>query len=146
MGELIFPEKNTISTLSDIKAGHVGIYTSEYDAILKWYIEKLDFRLVREWTNDAFKMQLAFLAPPNDNNFIIEIFGYNKTETASNAELKPGLNHICFNVENLDQTMAELHKRNISFIRSFSVPTIAKRVAFITDPFGNSIEFSEDIR
>lgn len=77
---------------------------------------------------------------------MIEIVGYNKTETVSNAEVKPGYNHLCFNVENLDQTMDELHKRNISIVRSFSVPAIGKRVAFIADPFGNTIEFSEDIR
>jgi lactoylglutathione lyase len=146
MGKLTFPEKNIISTLSDIKAGHIGIATLEYDAIIKWYREKLDFRLVHEWSNDEFKMQLAFLAPPNDNNLLVEIFGYNKTEMVDNGEVKPGYNHLCFNVEDLDQTMDELHKRNVNVVRSFSVPAIGKRVVFIADPFGNTIEFSEDIK
>lgn len=122
MKKLTFPEKNTVSTLSDIKAGHVGILTFEYDAIINWYKEKLDFRVVHEWTNDEVKMRLAFLAPPNDDNFMIEFFGYNKTEAVGNADVKPGYNHICFNVEDLDHTMDELHKRNISIVRSFSVP------------------------
>jgi lactoylglutathione lyase len=146
MGKITFPEKNTMSTLSNIKAGHIGILTSEYDAIIKWYREKLDFRLVHEWTSDEFKMQLAFLAPSNDNNFVIEIFGYNKPEAVDNAEVRYGYNHICFNVDNLDQTIDELQKRNISIVRSFSVPAIGKRVAFIADPFGNTIEFSEELR
>jgi len=140
-----FPEKNTGSAFADVKAGHIGILTFEYDAIVKWYRENLDFRLVREWTNDGLNMQLAFLAPPDDNSFVIEIFGYNQAETAGNAQPKPGYNHICFDVANLDRTMAELHKRNINIVRSFSIPAIGRRVAFIADPWGNTIEFSEDI-
>jgi catechol 2,3-dioxygenase-like lactoylglutathione lyase family enzyme len=146
MGELTFPEKNTDSKLSGIKPGHIGILTFEYDAIITWYQEKLDLRLVHEWTNDDHKMQLAFLAPPNHNDFVIEIFGYNKPKAVADSETKSGYNHICFNVENLDQAMDILRERNINIVRTFDVEPIGKRVAFITDPFGNTIEFSEDIR
>jgi catechol 2,3-dioxygenase-like lactoylglutathione lyase family enzyme len=91
-------------------------------------------------------MQLAFLAPPNHNDFVIEIFGYNKPKAVADSETKSGYNHICFNVENLDQAMDILRERNINIVRTFDVEPIGKRVAFITDPFGNTIEFSEDIR
>jgi lactoylglutathione lyase len=146
MRKLTFPEKNAMSTFSDIRAGHIGILTSGYDAIIKWYRKKLDFRLVHEWTNEEHNMQLAFLALPNDDKFMIEIFAYNNTEAVRNAEVKHSYHHLCFNVESLDQTIDELRKRNISIVRSFSVPAIGKRVAFIADPFGNTIEFSEDLR
>lgn len=140
---LVFSEKNTRSKFSDIKAGHVGIRTAKYNEILKWYEEILDFRIIRKWT--VGEIQLAFIAPPNDNDFIIEIISYDSNEKFNKEEVKSGYNHLCFNVENLDKTIEELNKRNISITRNFSVPAIGKRVAFINDPFGNSIEFCEDI-
>jgi lactoylglutathione lyase len=141
---LIFPETNSVSEFRDIKAEHVAIRTTEYNAVIKWYNEKLDFRLVREFT--AGEMQLAFIAPPNNNNFLIEILGIKNTGQFSNQEVKLGYDHLCFNVENLDKTIEELHKRNVEIVRSFSMPVIGKRAAFIADPFGNRIEFCEDIK
>ena len=141
---LTFSEKNTASKFSDIKAGHVAIRTTEYDAIIKWYLEKLDFRIVREWT--AGEMQFAYLALPNDNDFMIEILGIKSSELIINEEIKSGYDHLCFNVENLDETIEELKSRNITIVRSFSVPAIGKRCAFVTDPFGNKIEFCDDIK
>lgn len=140
---LEFSETNSSSQFSDIRAGHLAIRTTEYNALIKWYAEKLDFRLIREWT--VGKMQLAFLALPSDNSFLIEILGIENAEQSNDPEVKPGYDHLCFNVENLDKTVEELKKRNVEIARSFNVPAIGKRVAFIADPFGNKIEFCEDI-
>ena len=141
---LTFPATNIASEFSDIKAGHVAIRTTEYNALIKWYKEKLDFRIIREWK--VGEMRLAFLALSNENSFLIEILGIENIEQTSNMEVKFGYDHLCFNVENLDITVAELNKRNVEIVRSFSAPAIGKRVAFIADPFGNKIEFCEDIK
>jgi lactoylglutathione lyase len=140
---LTFPKKNTASVFSDLKAGHVGIRTTKYDEILQWYTENLDFRIIHKW--NVGDIQLAFIAPPHDNNFIIEIICYDSTEKA-NTEEKSGYNHLSFNVDNLDQTIEHLTKKNITIDRSFSVPAIGLRVAFITDPFGNTIEFCDELK
>lgn len=139
---LTFSEKNTASVFSDLKAGHVGIRTSKYDEILQWYTENLDFRIIHKWNVEDIK--LAFIAPPNDNDFIIEIICYDSTEKISTNE-KSGYNHLSFSVANLDQTIEHLTRKNITINRSFSVPAIGLRVAFIADPFGNTIEFCEAI-
>ncbi len=141
---LTYSDKNYVSQFKDIKAGHVAIRTTEYNSLIKWYREKLDFRLVREWT--VGEMQLAFIALPNDNSFMIEILGIKETEQLSSVEAKLGYDHLCFNVENLDKTVQELQSRNIEIVRSFIMPIIGKRVAFIADPFGNKIELCEDIK
>ena len=141
---LTFSEKNTASKFSDIKAGHAAIRTTEYDAIIKWYLEKLDFRIVREWT--AGEMRLAYLALPNDDDFMVEILGGKSDGEMTNEEVKSGYDHLCFNVADLDETIAELKSRDITITRSFSVPAIGKRVAFIADPFGNKIEFCDNIK
>lgn len=140
---LTFPEKNTASVFSDLKAGHVGIRTTKYDEILQWYTENLNFRIIRKWNVGDIK--LAFIAPPNDNDFIIEIICYDSTEKERTEE-KSGYNHLSFSVNNLDQTIEHLTKKNITINRSFSVPAIGLRVAFIADPFGNTIEFCDELK
>ena len=139
-----YTDKNTTSKFSDCKAGHVGIRTTKYNEILKWYEENLDFRIIRKWM--VGNIQLAFIAPPNDNDFIIEIICYDTNEKLANDEIKSGYNHLSFSVDNLDKTIAELTKRNIPIERSFSVPSIGLRVAFISDTFGNTIEFCEELK
>lgn len=140
---LTFPEKNTASVFSDLKAGHVGIRTTKYDEILQWYTENLDFRIIHKWTVGDIK--LAFIAPPNDDDFMIEIICYDSSEKGSTEE-KSGYNHLSFSVSNLDQTIEHLTKKNIAINRSFSVPAIGLRVAFIADPFGNTIEFCDKLK
>lgn len=140
---ITFTKKNTNSKFNDFKASHVGIRTTKYNEIIKWYEENLDFRIIRKWM--VGDIQLAFIAPPNDNDFIIEIICYDSNEK-SNEGIKLGYNHLSFSVQNLDETIEELTKREIPIERSFSVPIIGLRVAFISDTFGNTIEFCEEIR
>ncbi|RYE22953.1 MAG: VOC family protein [Sphingobacteriaceae bacterium] len=141
---LTFSEKNTVSVFSDMKAGHVGILTTKYNEILDWYERNLDFRIIRKWM--VGDIQLAFIAPPNDNQFIIEIICYDSNEKTNDDKINSGYNHLSFSVQNLDETIKELVKRNIPIERSFSVPVIGLRVAFISDTFGNTIEFCEELK
>ncbi len=141
---LTFPEADTASPFKDLKAVHVAIRTADYEAAIRWYKEKPDFRLIREWTSG--EMQLAFLALPDDDSFVIEILCVKGTGPAATPEVLSGYAHICFNVENLDKTVEALNARNIGLTRSFNAPAIGKRVAFIEDPFGNAIEFCEDMK
>lgn len=144
ISRLTYLDKNSNSQFRDIKAGHVGIRTTKYSEIIKWYEENLDFRIIKKWT--VGNIQLAFIAPPNDNDFIIEIICYDSNEKTNDDEIKSGFNHLSFSVQNLDETIIELTKRKIPIVRSFSVPEISLRVAFISDTFGNTIEFCEDIK
>ena len=139
---LTFPATNAASPFQDVKAGHIAIRTTAYDALVNWYQEKLDFRLVREWT--AGEMKLAFLALPNDNTFLLEILGVSGAE-AANTDVQPGYDHLCLNVADLDHTLETLKQRGIPVVRSFRTPAIGKRVAFIADLLGNKIEFCADL-
>lgn len=141
---LVFLEKNTFSKFSDMKAHHVGISTTKYDEILKWYEENLDFRIIRKWT--VGEIQLAFIASPTDNDFVIEIVCYGSDEKLNKEEVKSGYNHLSFHVDNLDRTIEELTKRDIPIERSMNIPSIGLRIVFISDTFGNTIEFCEDIK
>ncbi len=138
---LTFPEKNTESVFKDLKGWHVAIRTTQYDELLQWYEDNLDFRLVQEFTSG--EMKLALIAPPGDNNFLVEILG---VADAEKSAVKSGYDHLCFMVDDLDHTMNTLKQRNIAIDMTFPAPAIGKRVAFITDPFGNRLEFAEELK
>ncbi len=139
---ITYPEKNKTSEFKDMKGWHVAIRTTEYQELIVWYQKNLDFRLIKEFK--AGEMRLALIAPPGDNNFILEVLGINDDPEFS-SEVKVGYDHICFNVANLDAILHALKLRDIEIVRTFEVPVIGKRVAFINDPFGNKIEFCEEL-
>ncbi|QES88349.1 VOC family protein [Rhizosphaericola mali] len=139
---LVYPELNTKSPFSQMKAGHIGIRTSHYEAFIQWYVEILGFRVVKEWMSG--EMKLAYIAFPGNDSFMIEVLG-NAEELPSFEDLRLGYNHICFNVDNIQTTIAELEKLGITIVRHFPIAAIGKEVAFIADPWGNKIEFSADM-
>lgn len=139
-----FPDKKENSLFNDMKGWHIAIRTTKYEELIKWYEQNLNFRLVKEFTSGD--MKLALIAPPNDNNFLIEVLGVNENNDFEKAEVKSGYHHLCFNVDDLDKTIDALKQRNIVIERSFDAPAIGKKVAFISDPFGNIIEFAATIK
>src|SRR5215475_227416 len=93
------PAKNAQSAFSSLQGAHVALRVPDFEASKKWYMEKLDFRLLHEWPFGD--LQLAYLAPPNDDNFWIELLaGGNPTPkvpyTDLGESLHPGgYHHIC---------------------------------------------------
>lgn len=145
------PAKNINSKFSSIKGAHVALRVPNFEASKKWYVEKLDFRVVHEWPFGD--LQLAYLAPANDDNFWIELLaGANPSPqqkfTDLNESLHPeGYHHFCLNVDSVDETLAELKKRHVALIgEPFDLPAIGKRLAFFSDPDGNLIELAETLK
>lgn len=139
-----FPEKKDNSLFKDMKGWHVAIRTTHYHELIKWYEQNLDFRLVQEFNSG--EMQLALIAPPGDNNFLVEVLGVKYVEVSEKSEIKSGYDHLCFMVDDLEHTINSLQQRNIEIDMTFPAPAIGKRVAFITDPFGNRLEFAEELK
>lgn len=129
---LVYPELNTNSPFHQMKTGHIGIRTSHYEAFIQWYQEYLGFRVVKAWT--AGEMKLAYIALPGDDSFMIEVLGHAE-ELPGFEDLRLGNNHICFNVANIQTTIAEIEKLGITIVRHFPIPAIGKDVAFIADPW-----------
>ncbi|MDJ1481948.1 VOC family protein [Cytophagaceae bacterium YF14B1] len=145
------PLKNEASEFSTMRGGHVALRAADYAGIVKWYQEKLDFRIIQEWP--LGDLQLAFLAPPNDDNFCVEILGGGQPfpqpdYTDLNESLQPaGYHHFCLEVLNIDQTVAELRRRGVNVLgEPFDFPTISKRMAFFADPYGNLIELASRLK
>lgn len=144
------PEKNTKSVFNSMRGAHVALRVPNFEASKQWYLEKLDFRVLHEWPFGD--LQLAYLAPANDDNFYIELLAGGQPSPKQNYDdlgesLHPaGYHHFCIDVESVDKTLEEMKKRNIKIVdEPFDLAVIGKRLAFISDIDGNLIELAENI-
>ena len=150
MSDFIPPAKNTNSPFADMRGHHVAVRTPELEAAKRWYVEKLDFRVVAEW--DYADEKLAYIAPPTDDHFYIEILGGGEP---SPKEVRPytdlgdslkyrGYHHFCLNVDSVNETVDKLRARGVTIVTEpFELAAISRRLAFFADPFGNLIELAE---
>lgn len=150
MATAIPTTRNTGSPFASAKGHHVAIRVPDFEASKRWFVEKLDFRVIQEWP--YADQQLAYLAPPTDDNFFIEILGGGNpgpipkpvyADLGDSLRLA-GYHHFCLNVDSVDETIAELRRRGVTIVTEpFELAVINRRLAFFADPFGNLIELAQ---
>jgi glyoxylase I family protein len=112
MADFIPPAHNTASPFADMRGHHVAVRTTELDAAKRFYVDKLEFRVVAEWNYGDEK--LAYLAPPTDNHFYVEVLGGGEPTpqdvrpyTDLGDSLKyAGYHHFCLSVKSVEATVA----------------------------------------
>lgn len=138
------------SPFADMRGHHVAVRAPDLETAKRWYVEKLDFRVVAEW--DYGDQELAFVAPAADDRFHIEILGGGGPNPPNARPYKDfgeslahaGYHHFCLEVTSVDQTIASLAARDVPIVAGpFVVEAIRRRIAFLKDPFGNLIEIAE---
>lgn len=144
----LLPARNQESPFASMKANHVAIRVPDYERAKHWYVEKLDFRVVHEWPYGDLK--LAYLAPPTDDDFLIEILGDGRPAPQPRypdlgaSLVEPGYHHFCVTVESVDETLAELRRRHVTIVAEpFELEAISRRLAFFADPWGNLFELAQ---
>jgi lactoylglutathione lyase/glyoxylase I family protein len=150
MADFVPPAKNSASPFADMRGAHVAVRTPSLAEAKDFYVGKLDFRVVAEW--DFADEQLAYLAPPTDDFFYVEVLGGGDTLP---TEVRPykdlgdslkyrGYHHFCLNVASVDETIAKLRARGVVIVTEpFVLPAISRKLAFFADPFGNLIELAQ---
>ena len=73
MADFVPPAKNASSSFADMRGHHVAVRVPSLAEAKDFYVGKLDFRVVAEWP--FADEQLAYLAPPTDDYFYIEVLG-----------------------------------------------------------------------
>jgi catechol 2,3-dioxygenase-like lactoylglutathione lyase family enzyme len=142
MADFVPPPKNTSSAFS--------VRVPSLEEAKAFYVGKLDFRVVAEW---PFADELlAYLAPPTDDHFYIEVLGNGDTppnEVRPYTDLSDslkyrGYHHFCLSVTSVDKTIATLRERGVVIVTEpFVLPAISRKLAFFADPFGNLVELAE---
>ncbi|MBV9389944.1 MAG: VOC family protein [Chroococcidiopsidaceae cyanobacterium CP_BM_ER_R8_30] len=93
------------------KIHHVAIICSNYEVSKKFYTEILGFPIIRETfrtERNSYKLDLRV-----GQNDWIELFSFpNPPERISHPEAC-GLRHLAFEVDDLEQTVAELESKGI---------------------------------
>ena len=142
MPPLPIPPINALSAIATFAVRHVGLRVPDFEASLDWFVKKLDFRVVREWRHGD--LRLAYVAPPADDAFLIEILGDGSPtsrpvyDDLATSLFEAGYHHVCFDVPNVDEILAELRRRDVTIVEEpFEQTAISRRLAFFADPWGN---------
>jgi len=150
MADFTLPTRNTASPFANMRGHHVAIRVPDFEVARDWYVEKLDFRIVHEWP--FADERLAYLAPANDDHFMVEILGGGDPlpiDAPAYGDLADslrysGYHHFCINVADIEATIAELRRRGVTIVTEpFKLDDISRKLAFLADPFGNLIELAE---
>jgi catechol 2,3-dioxygenase-like lactoylglutathione lyase family enzyme len=150
MADFTLPARNTASAFEAMRGHHVALRVPDYEVAKRWYVETLDFRVVHEWP--FADEQLAYLAPANDDHFMVEILGGGDPlpiDAPAYSDLADslrysGYHHFCIAVADIEATVAELRRRGVTIVTApFTLDAISRKLAFFADPFGNLIELAE---
>ncbi|MEW4307924.1 VOC family protein [Rossellomorea marisflavi] len=120
---------------------HIAIICFDYEASKAFYTDLLGFTIIREVyreDRDSYKLDLAL-----NGTYLIELFSFPEApERASYPEAR-GLRHLAFEVENLEEAVAELHQSGIQVEDIRIDPYTSKRFTFFSDPDGLPLELYE---
>lgn len=150
MTDFTLPTRNTASAFAAMRGHHVALRVPDFAIAKNWYVDKLDFRVIHEWP--FADEQLAYLAPANDDHFMIEILGGGDPlpidppvyKDLADSLRYSGIHHFCINVTDIEATVAELRSRGVTIVTEpFKLDAISRKLAFFADPFGNLIELAE---
>ncbi|MCB1648996.1 MAG: VOC family protein [Pseudomonadales bacterium] len=118
----------------EIMPYHIHFFTPEHESLLGWYTELLDIEV----------------RPRGSIGTTTNVPGMNLSFNSAREERLPtqgrAIDHIGFEVENLEAFCRTLEAKGIVFDMPYrDVPSIGLKIAFITDPSGVRIEFTEGL-
>lgn len=118
-------------------------------------MERLDFRTVapvetRDWYVKTFGAGSELLAGATPQVYIAQLPGlsmyFRKADAAPAGTRGRGLDHIGFEVKNLEEFCKKLEAAGQKFDRPYGrLPNSTTAIAFLTDPWGTYIELTENL-
>lgn len=123
------------------KIHHVAIICSDYQRSRTFYVEKLGLEVVQETyraQRDSYKLDLAV-----GGQYQIELFYFPDRPARPSFPEARGLRHLAFEVENVEETAAELHRRGITTEAIRVDERTGRKFTFFTDPDELPLEIYE---
>ena len=118
-------------------------------------MERLEFRTVapvetRDWYVKTFGAESGSLAGATPQIYIAQLPGltmyFGKADAAPAGTRGRGLDHIGFEVKNLEEFCKKLEAAGQKFDRPYGrLPNSSTAIAFLTDPWGTYIELTENL-
>jgi len=126
-------------SIDGLRFGHVAFRVSDVERSVRWYGEALGAKKIYHAQAQGARPELMFLEFARGQ--CVELFPGGKNMLPS--PLDPvGYIHFCLVLDNLEQALEHLAKLNILPERKF-IGRAKQRIAFVSDPDGNSIELME---
>ena len=142
---------NPNTPVSSLRPNHVAISVPHLQEAVRWYQEKLSFKVTKITEIPEISAQRAWLEL---NGFVMEIFSRPKSahynpplRMIEEGMLAQGYFHVAFTVGDIDAVAAELHRRGVKFF--FEPKTFnsdKRKVCFIKDNNGNPIELVQILK
>ncbi len=120
------------------KFKYAGLRVKDLDASIAFYTKVLGMKVLGRNTIEATKGTVADLVS-EEGGFVLELNHYEKgSPYATNYSTGEGLDHLAFQVEDLDKALAEAKKAGHPVVLDMKTGT--SRWAYIEDPNGIWIE------
>ncbi len=120
---------------------HIAIICSDYERSKQFYTQVLGFAVKQEVfrpERNSFKLDLQV-----NGIYQIELFSFPDPPARPSRPEATGLRHLAFEVNNLEEAIAEVYKNGI-IVEPIRVDEYTgKRFTFFADPDGLPIEFYE---
>jgi glyoxylase I family protein len=114
----------------------------DFDIAAAWYVQTLHFRVTKSWIQG--EMKIGFVSPTASGSAQFELLGgaggtpRTASETLQDSFSVLGWHHVCLEVGNVDDYVAELKRRGVNVvIEPVDNPQAGRRLAFFSDPWGN---------
>jgi catechol 2,3-dioxygenase-like lactoylglutathione lyase family enzyme len=124
---------------SIIGIGHVAIRVKDVERTLEFYVGKLGFSEMMRLERDG-RLWLLYLRI-TDTQFL-EVFPEATGDRAPPREAN-GLNHLCLEVDSIEQALAELEAAGVPLASPRRLGADGNLQAWIEDPDGNRIELMQ---
>ena len=120
---------------------HISIICSDYEKSKSFYVETLGLQVLRETYREerkSYKLDLSL-----NGEYVIELFSFtDPPQRVSNPEAA-GLRHLAFEVDNLDDVIEHLKKKDVTAEPVRIDENTGKRFTFFPDPDNLPIELYE---
>lgn len=125
--------------ITGVRFGHVAFKVSDVERSIRWYRDAFGARKVYHAKQEGNRPELMFLEFAKGQ--FVEFFtnGKNRVEQPPDPI---GYLHFCLLVDDLEAALKHLAAMNVHPDRRF-IGRAGQRIAFISDPDGNSIELME---
>lgn len=126
-------------SIDGLRFGHVAFRVSDVERSVRWYGDAFGAKKIYHVQAQGDRPELMFLEFARGQ--CVELFPGGKNMLRSPSD-PIGYIHFCLVLDNLEQALEHLAKMNIKPERKF-IGRAKQRIAFVSDPDGNSIELME---
>ncbi len=120
---------------------HIAIICSDYEVSKRFYTQVLGLKIESEHfrrERHSYKADCSL-----NGTYVVELFSFPNPPTRLSYPEAAGLRHLAFEVDDIDEAIADLEKKNVAHQPVRTDEYTGKRFVFLSDPDGLPIELYE---